>query len=74
MARLPRVTAKEIASALKKLGFSLARHSGSHAIYKNADGLRATIPMHGSTVLHPKIVKTILKDAGLSVGELRDLL
>ncbi len=74
MVRLPRVTAKEMVAILSKLGFSIARHSGSHAIYKNMYGLRATVPMHGNTVLHPKIIKTILKDIGISTEDMRNYL
>jgi predicted RNA binding protein YcfA (HicA-like mRNA interferase family) len=36
MPKLPRLTAREICSVLEKLGFSIARQSGSHMIYKNA--------------------------------------
>jgi predicted RNA binding protein YcfA (HicA-like mRNA interferase family) len=57
MTRLPRVTARQIISVLEKLGFTLARQSGSHMIYKNAAGKRATIPFHGAKVLHPKVLK-----------------
>jgi predicted RNA binding protein YcfA (HicA-like mRNA interferase family) len=42
MPRLPRLTARQIASAREKAGFSLSRDSGSHMIYKNAAGKRAT--------------------------------
>jgi predicted RNA binding protein YcfA (HicA-like mRNA interferase family) len=38
MPKLPRLTAREICSILEKLGFSMARQSGSHMIYKNAEG------------------------------------
>ncbi|MGH9455221.1 MAG: type II toxin-antitoxin system HicA family toxin, partial [Terriglobia bacterium] len=31
---MPRLTAGEIAAVLEKIGFSLARQSGSHQIYK----------------------------------------
>jgi predicted RNA binding protein YcfA (HicA-like mRNA interferase family) len=41
MPKLPRLTAREICSVLEKLGFSIARQSGSHIIYKNAEGKRA---------------------------------
>jgi predicted RNA binding protein YcfA (HicA-like mRNA interferase family) len=44
MARLPRLTAREIIAVLEKSGFSLARQSGSHMIYKNAAGKRVTVP------------------------------
>ena len=74
MAKLSRVTAKQIIAVLEKLGFAYTRQSGSHAIYKNAAGLRATVPVHGAAILHPKIVKTVLKDAGISADRLRELL
>ena len=74
MAKLPRVTAKQIVAVLKELGFSYRRQTGSHAIYRNAAGLRATVPMHVGAILHPKIVKTILKDASITVERLRLLL
>jgi predicted RNA binding protein YcfA (HicA-like mRNA interferase family) len=32
---------------LEKKGFAFSRQSGSHAIYKDADNLRVTIPVHG---------------------------
>jgi predicted RNA binding protein YcfA (HicA-like mRNA interferase family) len=34
MPKLPRLTAREICTVLEKLGFSIARQSGSHIIYK----------------------------------------
>jgi len=74
MPKLPRVTARQIATVLEKLGFSLARQSGSHMIYKNAAGRRATVPFHASRVLHPKVVKSILRDADLTVERLQELL
>ena len=72
--RLPRVTAREIAAALKRSGFSFARQSGSHAIYINTAGKRVTVPVHAGKILHPKVLKSILKDARLSVDELNELL
>jgi predicted RNA binding protein YcfA (HicA-like mRNA interferase family) len=58
MPRLPRLTARGVAAALEKAGFSLARQSGSHMIYKNTAGKRVTVPFHGSKTLHPKILKS----------------
>jgi hypothetical protein len=40
---------------LKSLGFLIARQSGSHMIYKNPEGKRATVPFHAAKVLHPKV-------------------
>jgi predicted RNA binding protein YcfA (HicA-like mRNA interferase family) len=74
MTRLPRLIAREIVAALEKAGFSLARQSGSHMIYKNASGKRVTIPYHGGKTLHPKVLKSILRDADLSIEKLEELL
>jgi predicted RNA binding protein YcfA (HicA-like mRNA interferase family) len=74
MPKLPRVTARQMASVLERLGFSLTRQSGSHQIYKNAAGKRATIPFHAAKILHPKVLKSIMGDAELSADELEKLL
>lgn len=74
MPKLPRLTAKQIVSVLEKSGFSLARQSGSHMIYKNSEGKRVTVPYHGSKVLHPKLLKCILRDANLTTEDLEKLL
>lgn len=74
MPRLPRVSARQIIAVLQKVGFSLARQSGSHMIYKNVDGRRVTVPFHASKVLHPKVLKSILRDAELRPEDLERLL
>jgi predicted RNA binding protein YcfA (HicA-like mRNA interferase family) len=71
---LPKLSAKEIISVLEKLGFVLARQSGSHKIYKNSKGKRATVPFHGNKILHPKILKSIMRDAEISAKDLKKLL
>jgi predicted RNA binding protein YcfA (HicA-like mRNA interferase family) len=73
MSRLPRLSARQIIAALEKAGFSLSRQSGSHMIYKNAAGKRVTVPFHASKTLHPKILKSILRDAGLTAEDLEKL-
>jgi len=72
--KLPRVTSNQVIKALEKLGFSFSRQSGSHKIYKNAQGKRVTVPSHKGKVLHPKVLKSILKDAELSSDEFRGFL
>jgi len=72
--RLPRVTAAQVIHVLEKLGFVLTRQSGSHKIYKNVEGKRVTVPFHASKVLHPKVLKSILADAGLTVEGFAQLL
>jgi predicted RNA binding protein YcfA (HicA-like mRNA interferase family) len=74
MPELPRVSSAQIINVLTERGFSLARQSGSHKIYKNGDGRRVTVPFHGAKILHPKLLKSILNEANISVEELIGLL
>lgn len=72
--KLPRVTASEIIKVLEKCGFVMTRQSGSHKIYKNNEGRRATVPFHAGKILHPKVLKSILNEADLSIEELKKYL
>jgi predicted RNA binding protein YcfA (HicA-like mRNA interferase family) len=72
--KLQRVTANEIIKIVEKLGFHFSRQSGSHKIYKNDEGKRVTIPYHSGKILHPKVVKSILVNAGLSVDEFKKMM
>ena len=72
--KLPRVNAADAARVLEKAGFFLARQSGSHRIYKNAEGQRVTVPYHSGKELHPKILKNILRDADLTSEEFLELM
>ena len=58
----------------EKKGFLLARQSGSHKIYKDTTGKRVTVPFHAQKVLHPKLLRSIMRDAGIELGELGNLL
>lgn len=72
--KIPRVTASEIIKVLEKYGFVLTRQSGSHKIYKNNEGRRATIPFHSAKILHPKVLKSIMNEADSSVEDLKKYL
>ena len=72
--RLPRVTAAEVVRVLEKRGFTLSRQSGSHRIYIDEDGNGVTVPFHAGKILHPKILRSILNDDGLTVEEFIQLL
>ena len=60
MPKLPRLTDPEAEAMLLEAGFQLIRSSGSHRIYIKS-GKRIVIPFHPGTILHPKIVKQLLK-------------
>ena len=73
MSELPRITAREIIAVLEKVGFLFIRQSGSHKIYKNSEGKRVTVPFHGNKILHPKVLKSIIKDAEISIDQLEKI-
>ena len=68
--RLPRITAGKIIKILEKRGYVCVRQSGSHKIFKNKDGNRVTVPYHSKKILHPKVLKSILRDADMTIDEL----
>ena len=72
--RRPRLNASQITSVLERKGFKLVRQSGSHFIYRDAHNKRATVPSHGSRVLHPKTLASILRDAEITWEELTALI
>lgn len=76
MPRTPRITAKEFASALQKLGWRLLRQKGSHAQFGHPDkpGARVTLPLHMGLVLPPKTLASALSQAGLTIQELVEAL
>ena len=67
--KLPRVTAAEVIRVLEKSGFQLVRQSGSHKIFKNEEGKRATVPFHTGRILHPKVLRSVLREANLTNEE-----
>ncbi|MCK5176284.1 MAG: type II toxin-antitoxin system HicA family toxin [Candidatus Aenigmarchaeota archaeon] len=60
------ISADKIIRILQKKGFFVVRQSGSYIIFKNENGIRITVPHHPKTILHPKIVKSIMRDAELN--------
>jgi predicted RNA binding protein YcfA (HicA-like mRNA interferase family) len=55
-----RMTASEAERMLLKAGFELIRSRGSHRIYRK-ENKRVVVPFHSNKLLHPKIVKQVLK-------------
>jgi predicted RNA binding protein YcfA (HicA-like mRNA interferase family) len=51
-----------------------ARQSGSHKICRNSEGKRVTAPYHSKKILHPKVLRSILMDADLTVERLKKLM
>lgn len=69
--RLPRMTAKELTSLLKRHGFRLIRSKGSHQRYYNSEtNAGITVPVHTGKIIGPGLLKAILKQAGLNIDDI----
>jgi predicted RNA binding protein YcfA (HicA-like mRNA interferase family) len=64
--------AKEILRKLKRAGFEERRQSGSHLVLRDKNGRQTYLPMHTGDV-PTGTFRSILKQAGLSEEEFRDL-
>jgi predicted RNA binding protein YcfA (HicA-like mRNA interferase family) len=74
--RLPAVNARQVIGALQRVGFVIERIAGSHHIMAHpGDPTRAvTVPFHGARDLKVGTLRSILRQARLTVEEFRALL
>ena len=74
MPKLPRVSGRDCAKALQKVGFRFVRMGkGDHMIYRRDEPLaQISIPDHRE--LHSGTLRSIIAQAGLAVQEFIDLL
>jgi predicted RNA binding protein YcfA (HicA-like mRNA interferase family) len=69
MSRMPTVTSRQLAAALRRLGFVDDTQRGSHLTLRHpVTRRRAMVPIHAGDLKRP-LVKGILKDAGISEDE-----
>ena len=74
MPKLPRVNAREIVRALLRAGFLEEEQEGSHLTLRHPVlRRRVTVPMHPGD-LGVRLTHKILRQAGLSLEEFRELL
>ncbi len=74
MPKLPALTPKKVIAALERKGFVLDRVRGSHHIYFHQETKRRVIvPLHKKDIPKGTLLE-ILKQAGISKGELGELL
>jgi predicted RNA binding protein YcfA (HicA-like mRNA interferase family) len=71
--KLPRVSGRECAKALAKVGFSLRRQEGSHMILRR-EGPFAQVVVPDHRELDRGTLRAILRQAGMDVSEFLELL
>ena len=74
MSRLPTLTARQVLQALKRGGFVESHQRGSHLYLEHpTTGHYTAVPMHPGD-LKRSLLKAIIKQAGLTEDEFRELL
>ncbi len=74
MAKLPKISGKEMCKILEKLGFEKVFGKGSHVRFIHKDGRRTVVPVHDNEDLGPGLLLEILKQAGLTREDFEKLL
>jgi len=73
MVRLPAISSRECLRALYRAGFEVVRVEGSHFILRRKEPFAQTVvPNHGK--LGRGILRTIIRQAGMTVDEFVELL
>ncbi len=76
MTNLPSVNADRLIRALRRAGFFVHHITGSHHVLKHPDRpeLRVVVPYHGGVDIKRGVLRSILRQAGLTTDELIELL
>ena len=74
MNKLRLVTYKKLRRVAEAAGFEWQRCEGSHNTFKNSEGRIVVIPDHGAQVIVRPLLRKILRDIGLNVGEYHKIL
>lgn len=74
MSKLPVISGEDLCKALKKIGYAADHQTGSHIILRNEipPHRRLTVPNHKE--IAKETLRAILRQAGLTVEELKDLI
>jgi len=74
MARLPRVTGKDVIAVLVQVGFEVVRVKGSHHFLRHRDGRVTVVPVHAAETIGPGLLVKILSDCELTREQFQALL
>jgi predicted RNA binding protein YcfA (HicA-like mRNA interferase family) len=74
VSRLPRIPARQVVKALRKIGYEFDHQRGSHIVLRHIQPphRRITVPEHDE--IAKGTMRSIIRQAGLTVDEFNDLL
>ena len=74
MTRLRLVNYRELSKVVEAAGFHWVRRVGSHNTFRNAEGQIVVVPDHGPRVIGRSLLRKIVRDMRLTVGEYHRIL
>ena len=74
MTKLPRISGRQIISALGKIGFKVIRVRGSHHFLRHDDGRSTVVPAHQGEDMGIGLLSRILRDCEIKKKEFAGLL
>ena len=74
MAKLPKISGKELCKVLEKIGFKKIYGKGSHVRFKHPDGRRTVVPVHGNEDIGSGLLTAIIKQTGLTREEFEKII
>ena len=72
--KLPRITGKQLLTALLMFGFEVVRVRGSHHVLRHQDGRTTVVALHGKETIGPGLLGKILRDCEVTREQLREAL
>lgn len=63
----------EVMRALIRAEYTLVGQSKINKVYRVKEGKRITVPHHSGKFLHPKVLAGILKEAGMTVEQIKEV-
>ncbi len=74
MTKLPRLTGKEVVTALRKADFEVIRVKGSHHFMRHQDGRTTVVPVHSGETIGPGLMSKALHDCEMTSEFFKSLL
>ena len=74
MTRLPMLKARDVARALRTLGFVPMRQRGSHIFFAHTDGRTTLLPKHGGEDIGRGLLRQILREIEVTSDTFEKLL
>ncbi|HZQ07898.1 MAG TPA: type II toxin-antitoxin system HicA family toxin [Anaerolineae bacterium] len=74
MKRLPVVSGRTLVQVLERRGFIFVRQRGSHLMMRRIEPPHITVPIPDHKELRPGTLRGILRDIGITVEELNEIL